>query len=82
MEKKINIPSYLVDVGDEISLREKSRNIELFKDNFQNSLLNSYAYIEKDEDNFSAQLIRMPHREEVPIEINDQLVVEFYSKLI
>lgn len=80
--KKVNIPSYIVNVGDQLSLGDKSREVELFKDNFQNSFLTSYPYIEKDEDNFSGRLIRMPEREEVPIEIDDQLVVEFYSKLI
>ena len=80
--KKINIPSYLVDIDDEISLKDKSRDVELFKENFQSNLLTSYPYIEKDEDNFSARLTRMPNREEVPIEIDDHLVVEFYSKLI
>ncbi|OLS03648.1 30S ribosomal protein S4 [Tissierella creatinophila] len=80
--KKINIPSYGVNIGDTLSLREKSRDIEMFKENFQNSFLNSYPYIEKDEDNFSATLVNTPEREEVPIEIEDQLIVEFYSKLI
>ncbi|MEW8974497.1 MAG: 30S ribosomal protein S4 [Tissierellaceae bacterium] len=80
--QKINIPSYLVDIDDEISLKDKSRDVELFKENFQSNLLTSYPYIEKDEDNFSARLTRMPNREEVPIEIDDHLVVEFYSKLI
>lgn len=80
--KKINIPSYGVNVGDSLSLREKSRDVEMFKENFQNGFLNSYPYLEKDEDNLSATLTRMPEREEVPIEIDDQLIVEFYSKLI
>ncbi len=77
--QRINIPSYLVDVGDELSLREKSRSVELFKENFENSFLTSYPYIEKDEANFSGKFTRMPEREEIPIEINDQLIVEFYS---
>lgn len=80
--KKINIPSYEVKVGDTLSLREKSRSIEMFKENFQNSFLNSYPYLKKDEDNFSATITHVPQREEVPIEIEDQLIVEFYSKLI
>ncbi len=81
-DKKINIPSYAVKVGDTLTLREKSKDIELFKDNFENNFLNSYPYLEKKEDNFSATLTRMPEREEVPIEIEDQLIVEFYSKII
>ena len=80
--EKVDIPSYLCEVEDTISLKEKSRSVELFKENFQNALLNTLPYIQKDEDSFSARLIKMPERDEVPIEIDDQLVVEYYSKLI
>ena len=81
-DNKVDIPSYRVDVGDVISLREKSKNVELFKDNFNSSMLNMYPYLEKDENNFSGRLVRYPDRDEIPIEIEDQLVVEFYSKLV
>lgn len=80
--KKVDIPSYSVNIGDEISLRERSRKVELFAENYENSFLVSYPYIEKDKDNFSATLVRMPDREEIPIEIDDHLVVEFYSQLM
>ncbi len=80
--RKIDIPSYRVNVGDTISLKEKSRNIKLFKENFLSFFPNLYPYLQKDESNFSGTLIRYPEREEVPIEIEDQLVVEFYSSLI
>lgn len=79
--KKVDIPSYICEVGTEISLKEKSRNTEMFKDNYLNSLITSYPYIDKDED-FTARLTQMPEREEVPIEIEDQLVVEYYSKAL
>lgn len=80
--ERINIPSYQINEGDELSLRNRSREVELFKNNFQDNFLNTYPYIEKNEDNFSGVLTRMPEREEVPIEIDDQLIVEFYSKLM
>ncbi len=80
--EKVNIPSYLCEVGDTISLKEKSQSVDLFKENFQNALLNSLPYIEKNEEDFSARFIKMPERDQVPIEIDDQLVVEFYSRLI
>lgn len=80
--KKVDIPSYIVGVGDTIELREKSKNIELFKENFENFFLNQYPYIEKDENKMSGILTKYPEREEIPIEIDDQLVVEFYSRLI
>ncbi len=80
--KKIDIPSYRVDIGDSISLKEKSKNVELFKENFFSSVLTDYPYLVKDESSFSGKLVRNPNRDEVPIEIDDQLVVEFYSRLI
>ncbi|NOW92445.1 small subunit ribosomal protein S4 [Clostridium beijerinckii] len=80
-DKKVDIPSYEVNIGDIISLKEKSRNNDLFRDTFLSNTLNTYPYLAKDQDNFSGTLIRYPLREEVPIEINDSLIVEFYSKL-
>ncbi len=80
--KKIDIPSYIVQVGDTIELKEKSKNIEIFKENFNNFFLNQYPYLEKDENNMSGTLIKYPERNEIPIEIDDQLVVEYYSRLI
>jgi small subunit ribosomal protein S4 len=77
---KVDIPSYAVAEGDLITLREKSRKIELFKDNFVNENAQAYPYLEKDTAAFTGKLIRKPERSEIPIEINDHLVVEFYSK--
>lgn len=80
--KKVDIPSYLVEVEDTIELKEKSRSIELFRENFNSFFLNQYPYLTKDENKMSGTLIRYPERGEVPIEIDDQLVVEFYSRLM
>ncbi|MBC7087651.1 MAG: 30S ribosomal protein S4 [Tissierellales bacterium] len=78
--KKVDIPSYIISVGDIITLKEKSKSVELFKNNFESNLLNTLPYLIKDESNMSVKLERMPNREEIPIEIEDQLVVEYYSK--
>jgi small subunit ribosomal protein S4 len=77
---KVNIPSYAVKVGDKIALKESSRKIETFKDNFQGTEVSNLPYIEKSLDEFTSKLVRMPKREELPIEINEQLIIEFYSK--
>lgn len=79
--KKVDIPSYAVNVGDELTLKERSQKIELFKNNFESSFLGVVPYIEKKE-GLKATLARFPERSEVPIEIQDSLVVEFYSRLI
>lgn len=78
---KVNIPSFNVNIGDVISLIEKSQKNELFKENFLSQILNVYPYLSKNESDFSGILLRYPQREEVPIQINDSLVVEYYSKL-
>ena len=78
--KKVDIPSFAVQVGDEVSLREKSRTNVMFKENFESGALNEYSYLSKDMDKFSGVLTRLPERQEVPIEIDEILIVEFYSK--
>ena len=78
--KKVDIPSFAVQVGDEVSLREKSRTNVMFKENFESGALNEYPYLSKDMDKFSGVLTRLPERQEVPIEIDERLIVELYSK--
>ncbi|MFR9209767.1 MAG: 30S ribosomal protein S4 [Intestinibacter bartlettii] len=78
--KKVDIPSFAVQVGDKVSLREKSRTNVMFKENFESGALNEYPYLSKDMDKFSGVLTRLPERQEVPIEIDEILIVEFYSK--
>ncbi|MDR5587233.1 MULTISPECIES: 30S ribosomal protein S4 [Clostridium] len=78
---KVNIPSFNIKINDVIALREKSQKNELFKENFLSQSNNLYPYLSKNETDFSGTLIRNPERHEVPIQINDSLVVEYYSKL-
>lgn len=78
--KKINIPSYPVKPGQVISLKEKSQKNTAFKGYFLGQNKSPLAYIEKQEDKFCGKLIRTPERNEIPVEVNDQLVVEFYSR--
>jgi len=77
---KLDRPSYQVQVGDEITLKEASRKVDMFKENFLEMTLPEYPYLTRDMENFSATLVSMPNREDVPIEIDDHLVVEFYSR--
>ena len=77
--KRVDRPSYEVKVGDVISLREKSQSIDTFKNNFKESLCN-LSYLQKDENNLSGKLVALPSREEVPIEVTDSLIIEYYSK--
>lgn len=78
--KRIDIPSYEVPVGSQISLKEASRKNEIFSDNFVNGRGFPVPYLDRDFDHFSAILTREPLREEVPIEVQDHMIVEFYSR--
>jgi small subunit ribosomal protein S4 len=77
--RKIDIPSYSVSVGDEISLREKSRKNNMFAENF-NSLMFGVNYLEKNEEGFSGKLVKMPYIEEIPVEVTVSRIIEFYSR--
>lgn len=76
---KVDIPSYIVSVGDEISLRERSRSVDLFKDNIASTMI-TLPYLTRDDEKMSGRLAEMPERDRIPIEVVDSLIVEFYSK--
>lgn len=77
---KVDIPSHPVHPGDTLALSEKSKSTSLFTDNFNQNALTQYPYISKDVDAYAATLTRLPERHEIPIEINDHLIVEYYSR--
>ena len=77
--KKVDIPSYGLKANDEITVREKSRKNPLIVSNFQETTGFGVSYVERTGD-FAGKLIRVPSREEIPIDVNEILVIELYSK--
>ncbi|MDR3038992.1 MAG: 30S ribosomal protein S4 [Candidatus Adiutrix sp.] len=77
---RVNIPSFGVSEGDEIALREASRKNEMIVRNFQEVASFNVPYLEKRLDQFSGRLLRRPERDEIPIDANERLIVEYYSK--
>lgn len=77
--KKIDIPSYVLSVGDVVSVREKSKDRQIFKDNLEYA---SYLvpYLSVDKEKLEGKLVTYPERSAVPVEVTDSLVVEFYAK--
>jgi small subunit ribosomal protein S4 len=67
-------------VGDEITLREASRKNESVVRYFQESAAFNVPYLEKMPEQFSGRLMRLPERNEIPIDANERLIVEYYSK--
>jgi small subunit ribosomal protein S4 len=77
---KINVPSYSVKVGQKISLTEKSQKSEQFKKTWLSDNKAKLDYLDRDEEKFTGTLTRLPLRAEIPVQINEQMVVEYYSK--
>lgn len=79
--RKVNIPSYEVSVGEEVAIREGSRKLvllELAKDFASHQP--APAWLEVDRDNFKGRVIALPKREDIQLPVNEQLIVELYSK--
>lgn len=77
---RVDRPSYEIKPEDMISLREKSRKVPIFEENFKVGSNISLDYIDRDMENYSAKLLRVPNRNKIPIEVDEQLVVEYYAK--
>jgi len=74
----VNKPGYKVAPGDVVQLREKSQKIERYKE-WYSFFKPELEYVER-KGNFSGSFARVPEREEIPILIDDQLVVEFMAR--
>lgn len=78
--KKVDRPSFAIKPGDSIVLCEKARKSATFASNAEQLNRFGVDYIEVDAANFCGKLVKNPEREVVPIEVQDHLIVEFYSK--
>ena len=76
--KKVDRPSYALKVGDVVSLKENSKSLQIFADNM--SFGADLPYLSVDRENLEGSLTRSPMRDELPIEINEQLIIEYYSR--
>lgn len=77
-----NIPSMLLKPGAVIAVRGKSRNVEVIKSNVsaKRDGAKSYGWIEWNGDKMEGRYLAHPEREKIPENINEQLIVELYSK--
>lgn len=76
---RVDIPSYRVAPGQTITLREKSRNLDVVKEAIE---VNNFVpdFLTFDADKLEGTFTRFPERSELPAEINEALIVEFYSR--
>ena len=79
--KPVNIPSYLVKAGDVIEVREKSKNIQRFKDITEVTAGRvTPDWVEVDAENLKGTVKELPNREQIDVPVDEMLIVELYSK--
>ena len=75
----VNIPSYSLKEGDIVSVRERSKSLEIIVDSLA-SHATRYSWLEWDETNMSGKFLNYPQRADIPENIKEQYIVELYSK--
>jgi len=79
--KKVDIPSFLISPGDVVTLKEKSRANAAINENLEAVARRGVpTWLELDKDNYKATVKALPNREELTMPIQEQLIVELYSK--
>ncbi len=78
--KNVNIPSYLVNVGMVIEVREKSRNLLPIQSALETSGGRTPSWLELNKADYKGEVKSLPTKEEIALPVNEQLVVELYSR--
>ena len=79
--RKVNIPSYQVNVGDEVAVRDNAKKFQIVEQGAQLAQQNPLpVWLEMNFENMSGRVLSLPKRGDVNLPINEQLIVELYSK--
>lgn len=78
-DKVVNVPSFLLKAGDIVSIRERSRSIEVINESLS-STAKRFSWLEWDSSKLSGKFMNFPERSEIPENIKEHLIVELYSK--
>ncbi len=78
--RKVNIPSYQLKPGDVISVREKSRNLDLIHQALREGRIADLPYLRLDKARLEGEVLELPKRVDIPVMVQEQLIIELYSK--
>jgi small subunit ribosomal protein S4 len=79
--RKVNIPSYQVNAGDEIAIRESAKKLIIVEQGAQNAAQSPMpTWLEMNFDTLTGRVLSLPKRKDISLPINEQLIVELYSK--
>lgn len=76
----VNVPSFSLKSGDEIGVRERSKSLETISNSLSVQSAKKYAWLEWNNSEMIGKLLHIPLRADIPENINEQLIVELYSK--
>ena len=76
----VNIPSFALKPGDTVEVREKSKSLETITNSLSTQSAKKYNWLEWDSQDMVGKLMNLPSRQDIPENINEQLIVELYSK--
>ena len=76
----VNISSYSLKPGDLVGVRERSKSLEVVTNSLANQGARKYNWLEWDNNEMAGKMINLPLRADIPENINEQLIVELYSK--
>lgn len=76
----VNIPAFILSPGDVVSIKDKSKKLDAIHNSLRRTKDSIYNWIEIDKASLSGTFLQIPEREEVPLNANEQLIVELYSK--
>jgi len=76
----VNIPSFTLKTGDIVAVREKSKSLEVVVNSLVSNRSQKYSWLEWDNAAMAGKMINLPEREQIPENIQEQLIVELYSK--
>ena len=79
-DKLVDIPAYLLNAGDVIKIKDKSKKLDLVHNSLKRVRDNTYSWLSVDKATLAGTFVQIPERTEVPLNANEQLVVELYSK--
>lgn len=79
--KRVDVPSYQLREGEEVSLGAKGKANELFKSFFAQPSLVYPSYLEMDEKEMSATVKALPERDDIPLEVQENLIIEHYNRV-
>ena len=76
----VNIPAYLLKAGDVVQIKEKSKKLDAIHNSLKRVKDSTYGWLTVDKATLSGTFVQVPERVDVPLNANEQLVVELYSK--